>query len=316
MKVISIPIMAVVGLVISGSAAAQKLPVFDTPVELPAPVNVAGAWNYSATTSPDGLTMYFSTNRNGYESWIAERAALTEPFSNGRRFSYYMQPEMSDDGLSMVMNTLNFHDIVLATRSDVSQPFGSFRLVGSGVNTAAEEYTPSLSPDGLELYFVRYPVDESEPGEIWVAARPDLSSVFGDAEKLPETVNLPGFWGDTPTLSPDGLALFFASDRPGGLGCSDLWVSFRADTTSSWSEPLNLGAPVNTSLCEWNPDITADGGTMYFTRSESPNASEGMIWSAAVVPEPDSVGMVLLGSLLMAVSARGRWRIAGPMRER
>src|SRR5207248_2491861 len=46
-------------------------------------------------------------------------------------------------------------------------------------------------------------------------------------------------------LSPDGLSLYFTSDRPGGLGGNDIWVSHRDCDDCLWGPPANLGAPIN-----------------------------------------------------------------------
>ena len=50
-----------------------------------------------------------------------------------------------------------------------------------------------------------------------------------------------------PAISKDGLSLYFASNRPGGCGGSDLWVSQRASTDSPWEAPVNLGCSINSS---------------------------------------------------------------------
>jgi hypothetical protein len=50
-----------------------------------------------------------------------------------------------------------------------------------------------------------------------------------------------------PTISPSGLSLYFSSNRPGGLGGTDVYVSQRATLTSAWGAPHNLGATVNSS---------------------------------------------------------------------
>ena len=64
-----------------------------------------------------------------------------------------------------------------------------------------------------------------------------------------------------PTLSLDGKKLYFSSNRPGGLGGYDIWVANRNGDT--WSEPINLGAPINTAQNEAFPFIHADG-TLFF----------------------------------------------------
>jgi hypothetical protein len=67
-----------------------------------------------------------------------------------------------------------------------------------------------------------------------------------------------------PTLSHDGLSLYFASQRPGGLGGNDIWVSQRASVRDPWQPPVNLGPPVNTSSNDQGPTLSIDGQLLFF----------------------------------------------------
>ena len=70
------------------------------------------------------------------------------------------------------------------------------------------------------------------------------------------------YWESQPTISADGKTIYFSSNRPGGLGGSDLWKTYWQD--SFWSAPINLGAPVNTKGNEVTPFIHPDGRSLYF----------------------------------------------------
>ena len=65
-------------------------------------------------------------------------------------------------------------------------------------------------------------------------------------------------------ISADGLSLFLTSDRSGGFGSDDIWVTTRATINDPWSEAVNLEPPVNSSYPEGYPSISADGLTLYF----------------------------------------------------
>ena len=87
---------------------------------------------------------------------------------------------------------------------------------------------------------------------------------FGTPMNLGPIVNSPDNDG-LATFSSDGLELCFASDRPGGYGGLDLWVTSRTTTDDSWSIPVNLGPTVNSSYSEGYPNLSADGLTLYFS---------------------------------------------------
>ena len=70
--------------------------------------------------------------------------------------------------------------------------------------------------------------------------------------------------GGAISVSADGLELYFTSDRSGGLGYEDIWVSTRQSTDEPWSPPVNLTA-VNSTYREAYPSISPDGLTLYFS---------------------------------------------------
>jgi Tol biopolymer transport system component len=72
-----------------------------------------------------------------------------------------------------------------------------------------------------------------------------------------------------PFISRDGLSLYFSSDRPGGFGGFDIWVSERPSVNDPWGEPQNLGPNVNTPSTENSPALSPDGRHLYF-QSDKP----------------------------------------------
>ncbi len=71
-----------------------------------------------------------------------------------------------------------------------------------------------------------------------------------------------------PMMSPDGLSLYIASDRPGGMGGFDIWVASRASKDDPWGAPENLGAPVNSSALDWSP-TPVPGHGLFFVSSRA-----------------------------------------------
>jgi outer membrane protein OmpA-like peptidoglycan-associated protein len=72
------------------------------------------------------------------------------------------------------------------------------------------------------------------------------------------------FWESSPCLSPDKSELYFSSNRPGGFGGKDIYVSKKLPN-GRWSEPKNLGEKINTAGDESCPFVHADNQTLYFT---------------------------------------------------
>ncbi len=72
------------------------------------------------------------------------------------------------------------------------------------------------------------------------------------------------YWDAQPAIAPDGNAIYFASDRPGGFGGTDIYVSRRA-ADGTWSDPQNIGPAVNSSCDELSPWVSGNGRWLYFS---------------------------------------------------
>jgi hypothetical protein len=136
--------------------------------------------------------------------------------------------------------------------SDWSEPVS----LGATVNSTSDDAGAFITRDGLSLYF-----NSSRPGgfgglDIYVSRRSSVEEPWGPPVNLGLTVNS-SFNEQTSAISPDGHRLYFASDRPGGFGGLDLYVSRRHDKRDDfgWRSPVNLGAGVNSLEPELGPAI-------------------------------------------------------------
>jgi hypothetical protein len=152
--------------------------------------------------------------------------------------------------------------------------------LGATVNTANLDELPAIAPSGLSLYF-----SSDRPGglggrDIYVSQRATLSSAWGAPQNL-AILNTSS--GDSPgSISPDGRELFMFSTRPGGIGDVDLYLSTRTDPNNDfgWTAPVNLGAVVNSTTADQNPNYFVDPaigvGTLFFTsdRNAAPQVKD------------------------------------------
>src|ERR1044071_4199406 len=72
-----------------------------------------------------------------------------------------------------------------------------------------------------------------------------------------------------PAISRDGLTLYISSNRPGGSGGLDLWVSHRTSLGDPWQTPVNLGSVINSNTDDLAPTLTPDGHHLYYHSSRS-----------------------------------------------
>ena len=133
--------------------------------------------------------------------------------------------------------------------------------LGSAINTTQWESQPSLSPDGRTIYFVRGKTGKDESTDIYFSTLNE-NKQWSEAKPIPGSVNTPGREA-TPFIYFDNQTLFFASDGHPGFGDMDFFYSKR-NPDGIWSEPVNLGYPINTAAEEFSLIISPDGRTAYF----------------------------------------------------
>jgi WD40 repeat protein len=141
--------------------------------------------------------------------------------------------------------------------------FGEPSNLGPEVNSGVDDALPAISADGLECYFMSVRPGGQGGLDLWVTTRATADDPWSPAENIAAPINSASDEG-APTLSADGLSLYFSSDRGGGHGNFDLYVTTRPDRSSNWGGPVNLGAPVNTSADQWASSLSADGLELYF----------------------------------------------------
>ncbi|MEA3461025.1 MAG: OmpA family protein [Bacteroidota bacterium] len=142
---------------------------------------------------------------------------------------------------------------------------------GTPLNTPDNEGAQSMTADGRTLWFTAC---NRRSGQ----GMCDLyySTWEGDRWSIPKNAGSPlnsRYSEKHPAISADGRILYFTSNRPGGLGSYDIWMSVR--TGESWSDPVNLGDSVNTVGLEQSPFIHPDQQSLYFSSTGWPGMGQG-----------------------------------------
>ena len=123
----------------------------------------------------------------------------------------------------------------------------------------------TISIDNKFLYFAMQRQEGGAQPNCDIYMSTNEGDSWSEIKKIGANVNHPIYWDSQPTLSADGNALYFASDRPGGYGGIDLYVTYKDPKTGVWGVPKNLGPKINTPGHEKTPFIHSDSETLYFS---------------------------------------------------
>jgi len=138
----------------------------------------------------------------------------------------------------------------------------------STINSKYNEGSACLSKDGKYLYFARCNSPDALGNCDIFQAQLKSDSTWGNVKNLGPNVNSTS-WDSQPSLSHSGDTLFFASDRLGGFGNSDIYYTVR-DRKGNWSKAQNLGAVVNTRGHEVSPFFHHKFNVLYFSSNGQP----------------------------------------------
>ena len=172
------------------------------------------------------------------------------------------------DGQTMVFTRRVFsqEDIFFASFDSIA---GLWKIEEFTFNSPQNEGAHALSPDGNYLIFSS---DNRQDG----LGSSDLYLSFKQNGQWTRPTNMgPAFnnaaWDGQPCFGLDGLTLFYASARPGGMGGRDIWYVYQL-SAGKWSNPINAGPAINSAGDDESPFVHYDGQTMYFMR----NSKEGL----------------------------------------
>jgi outer membrane protein OmpA-like peptidoglycan-associated protein len=206
-------------------------------IENAGPVINSPFHEYSPIISADGSTMIFTTNRS------------------------------TDD--YKIKSGTNFEDIYISRQAG-GGTWGPPQKISPNINIKFHDAAASMSADGKTL-FLYY---EEGSGDIFTST---LEEDWSKPVPLNKNINTPLFWETSACISADGKRLFFTSNRPGGRGELDIYVSEK-DANGNWGKAVNLGGTINTPGNEDSPFIHPDGVTLYFSSDGHPTMGSNDIF--------------------------------------
>lgn len=134
--------------------------------------------------------------------------------------------------------------------------------ISENINTKGNDASVALSPDGRQLFIFKNEKGNSERnGQIYSSQQ--VGNEWSFPKPLGENVNSK-HWEGSISMSHDNNTVYFSSERPGGLGGKDIYLSKRK-IDGSWGEAVNLGPKINTSKDDDAPFIHPDNKTLYFS---------------------------------------------------
>jgi len=154
----------------------------------------------------------------------------------------------------------NYFELFYADRDEKGLPIKSENFF-LRIDGQAHEGPVTFSRDGQQIYFTRKKPKESAKGsslKIYEATR--TNNDWNSVKEL--SFNSDTYSNFHPSISTDGQRLYFASDMPGGMGGTDIWMVEKRGIT--WSKPINLGPEVNTPKNEVYPFIH-NSGNLFFS---------------------------------------------------
>lgn len=176
-----------------------------------------------------------------------------------------------------------FEDIYVS--NFVNNAWTPAKKVGKGINSFKHDAPLSLSADGKKLFF--YKTDKNNSTDLFYIEYKDTT--WTSPKPMGGKINSPS-WETGASISPDGKTFYFSSDRAGGYGGMDIYVSKLQDK-GTWSVPKNIGPEINTEWDEESPFILPDGRTLYFSNN-GPKSIGGMDIFRTVFNSGDSLWSV------------------------
>ncbi len=271
--------------------AMQMDPVYSNTYLLPYSISLAGTGNFEkALTTVEQFLQTPKLNEQSikagnyrkksfefainYQKKLAEKGILNYVYApknmgeniNSEALEYF--PSLTIDGSKFIFTRRVNNDEDFYQSNLQNGTWTKAAPVEGKINTNFNEGAQNISQDADWFVFTgcNYPEGVGSC-DLYIAYK-TKSGGWTEPENMGAIVNT-DFWESSPSLSPDKRHLYFSSNRPGGFGGKDIWVSSKLPN-GKWSDAKNLGPTINTAGDESCPFIHADNQTLYFNSNGHP----------------------------------------------
>jgi outer membrane protein OmpA-like peptidoglycan-associated protein len=244
--------------------------------------------NYRPAVSGDGKTLAYVTKQKFYDAVIIARFEKGS-WKEGLNITQQIQSDgnqypssLSYDGKTLYLTKEdNFNsDIYFSEFANgqwtVSKP------LNKNINTRYWESFASVTADGKTLYFASNRKDGIGNMDIYVSVK-EANGQWGPAKNVGNKINT-SLSEDCPIISPDGNTLFFSSQGHRNMGGYDIFYSKKIND-KEWSEPVNMGYPINTTDDDLYFAPIGDGSYAYIARLEKGGFGSEDIYQIELKPE-------------------------------
>lgn len=230
---------------------------------------------------------------------------------NSLKSEYYPSITINDSLFVFTRRGEGFREDFFESSILPGKQFSASKLIDGDINLEPSKGAINISQDGEWLLFAGYNFRNGF-GDFDLYISYYTPTGWSEPENLGRNINTES-WESSPSLSPDNRALYFSSNRPGGYGGKDLYVSYR-QPNGKWSAAVNMGPNINTGGDELAPFIHADNATLYFTSDGLPGYGNSDIFLCRKGPNnelslPENLGYPINtieneGSLFVAADGK------------
>src|SRR5262249_3613748 len=218
--------------------------------------STSGAWMKAVSNGQGGFTTVTGTwwpgwqvsildldGRGQYGVFLANGEGLMTPVDTGLAGEPTARPWLSADRLRMYFSSTRggggtLQDLFVATRTSPTAAFGAPVAIAELNGIMTNDASPSLTSDELTLVFESDRAGGLGGSDLWIATRTSRTGFFGPPQAL-MSVNSSARDAN-PEISSDGRTLYFESERAGGKGGADIWVTTRETNTGSFGPAMNF----------------------------------------------------------------------------